>query len=202
MKTLKLYAFLGTVIAAMIFSGCSKDDDLDQSFYDASSKQSSESLTGQELEGLLYMAEKQKLQRDIYMGMYEKTLNPVFNELYLTDRNNFELVSETIEFYGQKNPVLNKGVGDFKRSEIQAVYDEFNSTVYTDLIEMLDFAIKMEHGTASEVRSFMSEVNGNENISRMYTELLSDLYKQLDILNSELKESTTGIQPTSIINAD
>ena len=79
---------MGTVIAAMIFSGCSKDDDLDQSFYDASSKQSSESLTGQELEGLLYMAEKQKLQRDVYMGMYERTLNPVFNELYLTDRNN------------------------------------------------------------------------------------------------------------------
>lgn len=200
MKTLKLYAFLGTVIAAMILSGCSKEDDLDQSFYDASSKQSSESLTGQELEGLLYMAEKQKLQRDVYAGMYERTYSPIFNELYLADRNNFELVSGIIESYGQKNPVLNKGVGDFKRVEIQAIYDEFNSTTFSNQIELLNFAVKMEHGTATEIRAFMSEVNGNEDISQLYTELLSGLYDQLDVLNSELKELSEGNTHISVID--
>lgn len=186
MKTLKMYAFLGTVIAALIFSDCSKDDDLDQSFYNSSSKQSSENLTGDELEGLLYMAEKQKLQRDVYLGMYERALNPIFNELYQTDGNNFEMVSETIEFYGQKNPVLNKAVGEFKRQEIQAIYDEFKSTAFNDVIDMLDFSIKMEESTALEIRSYMTIVKGNADLSQMYTELLACSYEQIAVLDNEL----------------
>ncbi len=198
MKTLKLYAFLGTVIAAMIFSGCSKNDDLDQSFYDASSKQSSESLTAAELDGLLFMAEKQKLQRDVYMGMYERNPAPIFNELYLADRKNLEMVSEIIEAYGQKNPALNKGIGDFKRAEIQAIYDEFITSVDNDLIEMLTFALEMENGTAAEIRSFMSEVDGNPDISQLYSELLYGSDTQLDALDEKLKEYTIGIQPLPI----
>lgn len=194
MKTLKLYAFLGTVAAALILSGCSKNDDLDQSFYNASSKHPSESLTGQELQGLLYMAEKQKLHRDVYMAMDERTAIPLFNELYLGDAKNFDLISATIEAYGQENPVLNRGVGDFRRAEVQALYDEFINTVNNDLIEMLTFAVRMEEGTLEDIRNFMEQVDGNPDIRQLYTELLTGSYAQLDALDAEMKRHGTASQ--------
>jgi hypothetical protein len=132
------------------------------------------------------MVEKQKLQRDIYLKMYERSNNEVFHNLYLADGHSFEMVSETIEFYGQRNPVQNKGIGDFKRAEIQAIYDEFESTAFADLTDMLDFSLRMEEGSTSEIRSYMSVVNGNADLSQLYTELLSVSYEQIAVLDNEL----------------
>lgn len=195
MKTLKLYAFLGTVAAVIIFSGCTKDDDQELSFYNASSKQPSENLSGQELQGLIYIVEIQKLQRDIYMALDERNINPIFNELYLADAKSLDEISATIEAYGQENPVLDRNVGDFRRTEVQALYDEFTYTVNNNLIEMLTFAVRMEEGTVDDISEFMEQVDGNEDIRQLYTDLLTGSYIQLNALNDEIKKTRTGIMP-------
>ena len=200
MKTLKLYAFLGTVVAAMIFAGCSKNDDLDQSFYDASSKHPSESLSGQELQGLLYMAEKQKLHRDVYMAMDERTANPIFNELYLSAAKNMDLITATIENFGQVCPVSKKGVGDFIHAEVQNVYDEFTNSVNDNLIDLLSFALRMEERTVEDIQDFLEQEEGNADIRQLYTELLTDSYSHLDVLNKEIKRIRKGIVQIPVVD--
>jgi len=200
MKTLKLYAFLGTVVAALLLSSCSKDEDLDQSFQNTSSKHSSEILSSQELKGLIFMAEKQKLHRDIYSAIANKTVNPLFNELSLSEAKNMDLITATIEDFGQVSPVSKKGVGDFIQAEVQDVYDEFINSVNDNVIDQLSFALRMEERAVADIQDLLEQGEGSEDIRQLYTELLTDSYSHLDVLNKEIKRIRKGIVQIPVVD--
>ncbi len=193
MKTLKFYAFLGTIVAALILSGCSKENDLDQPNYGSSS----ENLSGQELEGLTLLVEKHKLHKDVYFTLFEKTNNPLFDNLYHSDAQLFDLLSNKIADYGQINPVGKMGVGEFRSLEIQNLYDEFLKTFETGMIQTLTFAIEMEEGTSEDIQNCLAQIEGNGDIALLYTDLLTESISQLDALVSELKSLVSNGEPTN-----
>ena len=151
MKTLKFYALLGIAVAAIILSGCSKENDLDQPNYGSSSENSSQVLSDQELEGLMMLVEKQKLHRDVYFSISEKMDNSMFNELYLTDEKFLDLLSAKLDDYNQINPIMKNGVGVFINPEIQNLYDEFIKTFEIDMIRTLTLAIHVKQTQTVEM---------------------------------------------------
>ena len=195
MKTLKFYALLGLTVAAIILSSCSKENDLDQPNYGSSS----ENLSGQELEGLTLLVEKHKLHMDVYFTIFEKTNNPVFEKLYQSDAQLYNMLSDKIEDYSQINPVGKMGVGEFRQAEIQNLYSEFLATFDKGMVETLTFAIEMEEVTSEEIQYHLDLIEGNGDIVLLYTDLLTRSMSQMDALLSEFKKLVSNGEPINPI---
>lgn len=186
MKTLKLNTVMSMLIAAIILTSCSKSDDLDQSYFNDDSKNLSENLSGQELEGLVFLTEKQKLHRDFYLTTFDNTKNKLFEQLYLSDQQSMDLISAVLAKYGEEKSILNLGVGDFILADIQHEYDESIQSNAKGLDQILATAIQMEKNMSNDIQMYMDQVVGNDDIILLYNDLLTELYRQLEILEAKI----------------
>lgn len=186
MKTIKLNTALSILIAVIILSSCSKSDDPDKSFNNSSSLNSSENLSGQELEGLVFLAEKQKLHRDFYLTTFVNTENKLIEKLYISDRQSLDLISAMLEKYGEEKSILNLDVGTFRLYEIQMEYDVSIQSNEKGIDQILTTAIQLEKSMMNDIRMYMDQVDGNDDIVLMYNNLLTELYNQLELLEANI----------------
>ena len=186
MKTLKLNTVMSMLIVATIWTSCSKSDDLDQSFFNDDSKNSSENLSGQELQGLVFLAEKQKLHRDFYLTTFDITKNKLFEQLYLSDQQSMDLISAMLEKYGEEKLILNLSTGDFILADIQHEYDVSIQSNEKGLDQTLATAIQLEKNMSNDIQMYLDQVVGNDDIVLLYNDMLTELYSQLEILEAKI----------------
>lgn len=186
MKTIKLNIVLSVIIATVVITSCSKSDDLDQSFYDANSKDFSENLSGPELQGLIFLGDKQKLHRDFYLASYRNTNNELFEQLYLTDQHLMDLIVSLLDKYGENKTLINLGVGDFLLEDTQVEYDMSVQSNDKGVEQTIATAIQMEKVMLDNIQMYMDLVEGNEDIVELYTNMLTELYSKLYILEAKI----------------
>jgi hypothetical protein len=186
MKTLNFYALIGTLALAMVFVSCSKEED-DTPFYSATNG-TSKQLSNIEKEGLLSLAEVQKMHRDVYDAIASETGQELFATLSEKDARLMEKLSVKIDKYGLPNPLIELGAGEYEDAGVQNTYNQFMRTSSFGLDEMLDFATAMEEDFINAVRAQKSSVVGNADIVQLYDEMLTEANIQIDILDSGWEE--------------
>ena len=62
-------------------------------------------LSTEEINGILFMREEEKLARDVYAKLYEIHGLPVFRHLSMSQQTHMDALAELIEKYGLKDPV-------------------------------------------------------------------------------------------------
>ena len=87
--------------------------------------QSSGVLTDSEKEGLLYMAEEEKLAGDVYQALNEKWNLRVFDNIGKAERTHEAAVKTLLTRYSLPDPT--KGAGEFSNETLQALYDDLVS---------------------------------------------------------------------------
>jgi hypothetical protein len=80
-------------------------------------------LTEEEAADILFMAEEEKLARDVYLYYYDKWGQPVFSNIAPAEETHMESMVVLIERYGLLNPVEGEERGVFENPELQALYD-------------------------------------------------------------------------------
>lgn len=84
-------------------------------------------LTSEEEEWILYMAEEEKLARDVYLYYYDKWGSQVFSNIAESEQTHMDSVELLVDRYGLENPVDDER-GTFTNPDLQALYDELIST--------------------------------------------------------------------------
>jgi hypothetical protein len=87
--------------------------------------QSSGVLTDSEKEGLLYMAEEEKLAGDVYLALNEKWNLRVFDNIGKAERTHEAAVKTLLSRYSLPDPT--KGAGKFSNGTLQVLYDDLVS---------------------------------------------------------------------------
>ena len=82
-------------------------------------------LTASEKEGLLFMAEEEKLAEDVYLALNEKWNLRVFDNIGRAERTHEAAVKTLLERYSLPDPT--KGAGEFSNEKLQALYDDLVS---------------------------------------------------------------------------
>lgn len=183
MKTLKFYAAIGTLIMAMAFAGCSKDE-VDTPFYSASNG-TSKDLSADEKEGLLSLLELQKMQVDVYSVMADRIQQPVFNDLAEQDAKLMELLAVKVDKYGLDNPITGKAAGEFEDEAVQNKYNAFIRTTNFGWNEMIAYATDMEEELIDVIQEQKTKISGNMDIVQLYEEILQQSVSDLNALNEE-----------------
>lgn len=81
-------------------------------------------LTTDEIAGLLYMREEEKLAHDVYLALYEQWGMNIFENIAGSEATHTEAVRTLISRYGLDDPVASNDVGVFTDPALQALYDQ------------------------------------------------------------------------------
>ena len=175
MKTMKIYALIGTVLVAMLCVSCSKDDDTD-----ATPAPTTTNLSDNEKAGLLQIVEIEKLHHDVYLCMAENNQCELFDDLCSCDKNFMDLLSYKVDIYKLENPLTERGTGVYANPDLQTKYNEFILISDSQLKEFLLFARQMEEYGLAQLETHLSQVDGNEDIAKLYSDIQEESKCQLE----------------------
>ncbi len=91
----------------------------------ALASQPSGDLTASEKDGLLYMAEEEKLAGDVYQALNEKWNLRVFDNIGKAEMTHEAAVKTLLSRYSLPDPT--KGAGEFSNETLQVLYDDLAS---------------------------------------------------------------------------
>lgn len=141
-------------------------------------------LTEQEIKGLLYMREEEKVARDVYLtlsGMYK---NFVFSNIAKSEQAHMDAILYLLNGYKLTDPVAGKAVGEFTPA-FQSIYDGLILRGKTGLKEALMVGVDIEEMDINDLELRIGETKV-PNILQVYKNLLAGSKNHLSAFNFNL----------------
>ena len=135
------------------------------------------SLTVDEIAGLVYMREEEKLAMDVYSTMFGLYGLTIFDRISASELQHTSTILELLTFYGIADPAL-VGVGQFSDPTLQQLY--------TDLVAQGSLSVEDALGVGAlieevDILDLLDELSTtvNVNLTLVYTNLLNGSYNHL-----------------------
>lgn len=191
MKTLYKYLYLALLPILLILGGCSDPiNQIDESlkYPDSELKkgtiEKTAKLTQEEIDGILFMREEEKLAYDVYVLFYGLYNHKIFENISESEFTHKDAILGLIEYYELRDPAKDKGPGEFENQELQDLYDLLIS-MGTDLISALEVGVIIEETDLEDITALMEKTEV-ENILQVYGNLLDGSNNHLEAFNKVL----------------
>jgi hypothetical protein len=141
-------------------------------------------LTENEIKGLLYMREEEKVARDVYLtfsGMYK---NFVFSNIAKSEQAHMDAILYLLNGFKLTDPVAGKAVGEFTPA-FQSIYDGLILRGKTSLKEALLVGVDIEEMDINDLELHIGETNV-PNILQVYNNLLAGSKNHLSAFSFNL----------------
>lgn len=139
---------------------------------------STPALTQDEIDGLYFMREEEKLARDVYIALYEMWGNQVFYNISLSEQKHTDAVLGLIEKYGLTDPASDI-IGEFNDPYLQNLYDVLMDMGDDGEFEALQVGVIIEETDITDIVEIMMHTD-KADILRVYGNLLDGSYNHLD----------------------
>ncbi|KUH33579.1 hypothetical protein APY94_05125 [Thermococcus celericrescens] len=129
-------------------------------------------LSEDEIDAILYMAEEEKLARDVYLTLFNETGVQVFDNIARSEQTHMDMVVELIEKYNLTNPIEGLGVGEFRSKEMQNLYDDLVSKGSVGEVEALKVGALVEEIDIKDLQEYLRRTD-NEDVKAVFESLMS-----------------------------
>lgn len=136
----------------------------------------STSFTTEEISGLLYMYEEEKLARDVYNAMYAQWSHPVFQNIASSEQTHMDAVQTLFVRYGI--PVPETASGSFTDPALQSLYTELMATGSNSLADALKVGATIEEVDIVDLQSRIAQTDKTD-ILQVYKSLMTGSYNHL-----------------------
>ncbi len=116
-------------------------------------------LTQEEIDGLLYMVEEEKLAHDVYVTLYEKWGLNIFQNIAKAETTHVNAVRALLQKYNITDPTLNEPVGVFTNPDIQALYDQLVAEGSKSKIDALKVGALIEETDIVDLQERIDQTN-------------------------------------------
>jgi hypothetical protein len=123
-----------------------------------------EDLSAAEREAILYMVEEEKLARDVYITLYGKFNQRIFNNISKAEQRHYDMLDELIVKYNLVNPVKNMGVGQFANPDLQKLYYALVEAGSKSESDALLVGAEIEDLDIADILEYLEDVD-NEDIT-------------------------------------
>jgi hypothetical protein len=128
-------------------------------------------LSDEEVEGILYMREEEKLARDVYLTLYEQWGLSIFQNIANSEHTHMEAIKTLIDRYGLDDPVAGKDIGEFSDPTLQSLYDELTASGRESLAAGLKVGAAIEEIDIIDLEEYLSKTD-EADIVRVYEDLM------------------------------
>ena len=149
-------------------------------------------LSREEIEGLIFMREEEKLAKDVYLGLYELWGIPIFQNIANSEQNHTDAVKKLLDTFGIEDPTDTSPTGVFMNEELQNLYDDLMSLGSQSVGEALKVGGAIEEIDILDLKEYL-EITRNESIRRVYENLLRGSENHLRAFVSNYERQTNVI---------
>lgn len=166
------------LISALLLSFCSSpvESESNNSSVDILAKQlesiSPSDLSPEEVDGLLFMREEEKLARDLYLVMFEKWEMKIFNNISKSEQKHMDAVKALLDRYQLDDPIENDITGEFMNDDLQTLYNNLVDKGNISILEALKAGAIVEETDILDLEQNINAVD-NEDIKLIYGNLLN-----------------------------
>lgn len=144
-----------------------------------------EEVDEEEIAGLVFMREEEKLARDVYQEFYDLYAIPVFLNISKSEQQHANAVLSLITKYDLEDPVTDDTRGVFKNSDLLKMYGDLLELGNSDIIGALKVGALIEETDIIDLDQAIEKTN-NEDISTIYTNLRNASYNHLKAFVAQL----------------
>jgi hypothetical protein len=101
-------------------------------------------LTTEEIDGLMWMREEEKLAHDVYVALYDLWQVPIFSNISQAEQTHTDAVKTILDRYQLEDPAIDNPDGVFTNPDIQALYDDLVAQGSGSLVEALAVGAHIE----------------------------------------------------------
>lgn len=130
-----------------------------------------EDLSLEEIQAILYMREEEKLARDVYLTLYEKWGEPIFNNIAQSEQAHMDMVLALIEKYNLTDPAAGKDIGEFENPELQKLYDQLIEQGMQSEVAALEVGALIEEVDIKDLEEWLAKTD-NEDIKYVFENLM------------------------------
>jgi hypothetical protein len=109
-------------------------------------------LTPEEIEGLRWMREEEKLAHDVYVALGEAWGSRVFENIAAAETTHGEAIKTLLDRHGVADPAAGQPAGAFTDPELQALYGDLVARGRTSLVDALTVGALIEEMDISDLR--------------------------------------------------
>jgi hypothetical protein len=155
-------------------------------------------LTDEEVEGILFMREEEKLARDVYLYLYEiYPLRPFLN-ISKSEQAHMDAIKYLIDTYELEDPVGGNPEGVFQNLELQELYDELIKTGSESREEALKVGALIEEVDIIDLRNELKETAKNDDVIRVFGNLCKASERHLKAFVRVLSLYDVDYQPAQL----
>jgi len=148
-----------------------------------------ETLSADEIEGILYMREEEKLARDVYLTLYEQWSLPIFQNIANSEQTHMDAIERLIDRYGLIDLVAGKDSGEFADQTLQSLYDDLVTTGSQSLADALRIGAAIEEIDILDLEERIAQTDAGD-IQRVYESLMKGSRNHLRSFVATLEQQT------------
>jgi hypothetical protein len=156
-------------------------------------------LTSDEIAGLLYMFEEEKLARDVYNALYALWGQRTFQNIAASEQTHMDTVKVQLDSNGIAAP--NSAAGIFSDPSLQALYNSLMATGSLSLADALKVGATIEEVDIVDLQSRIAQT-ANPDILMVYNNLLNGSYNHLRNFTTVLTRMTGEVYQPQYLSAD
>lgn len=131
-----------------------------------------EELSEEEIAGLIWLREEEKLARDVYIMFYQKYGMRVYNNISGSEQTHTEAIKLLLEKYKLTDPVQTDEVGVFFNKDLQTLYNQLIEQGNISDVEGLKVGAAIEEIDILDLEDNLVNVD-NQDIAFVYNNLKS-----------------------------
>lgn len=205
MQRKQFLRLMGAAMGGVVLTACGGGDDELDSSLDAPAGStpvlSAEDLSAEEIAGLMYMREEEKLAHDVYVALFNVWGANVFSQIALSEAEHTDAVRRLIEAHGLEDPAATNPAGVFENVDLQALYNQLVARGQVSLIEALKVGCLIEEKDIQDITDKKAEVLDEPDIVRVYNNLLCGSRNHLRAFNSNLLDHGLTYEATVLSQA-
>ena len=131
----------------------------------------SQQLTEEEIKGILFMREEEKLARDVYLYLYEMYSLRPFTNISKSEQAHMDAIKYLIDTYNLEDPVGENPEGSFQNEELQQMYDDLIEMGSKSKVDALKVGALIEEVDIIDLQHELDSIAENEDVKRVYQNL-------------------------------
>ena len=161
----------------------------------------SASLSPEEIAGLKFMREEEKLAHDVYVALFNLWGTQVFSQIALSETTHTEAILALLNKYDVADPAAGKAPGVFEDPALQGLYNALVAMGTRDLISALNVGALIEETDIHDINA-KKAVTDEADILRVYDSLLCGSRNHLRAFNGQLIMRGVTYVPEVITQAE
>lgn len=194
-----LGALIGAGAIGSVLSACGGGDSAPT--LEPVASQAAASLSAEEIAGLKFMREEEKLAHDVYAALYGVWGATVFDNISQSETTHTETILALLEKYGVADPAAGKAQGEFEDPDLQALYDTLVAAGRVSLIEGLKVGALIEETDIRDITE-KQQVTDEADILRVYDSLMCGSRNHLRAFNGALLDQGVTYVPAVITQTE